>query len=232
VNVPLLHVIATDEVVETPAFLPAAREMIAAGRKRMAIHLRLRRASGRAFHDLARQLSEAAAEAGAWCVVNGRLDVALTSHAQAVQLGSGSLPVNAARRVSGGLAIGASVHSADEARARVREGADYLVAGSVFPTTTHPDRVPAGVALVASCARAGAPVVAIGGIDADNAARVMAAGASGIAVIRACWQAPQPIGAFLQLIEVASAEGDRRQAADRAVPDAGSAAGTQEGSRC
>jgi thiamine-phosphate diphosphorylase len=232
VNVPVLHVIATDEVVETPTFLPVVRELIAAGRDRMAIHLRLRRASGRVFHEIARQLSEAAGEAGAWCVVNGRLDVALTSHAQAVQLGSGGLPVDAARKVGSGLAIGASVHSACEARARAREGADYLVAGSVFATATHPGRVPAGLALVASCADAGVPVVGIGGIDTGNVGRVMEAGAAGIAVIRAVWQARQPTEALLRLIGSASAGSEREQTADPEDPVTGSAAGNQEGSRC
>ena len=231
-NVPLLHVIATDEVAAAPTFLTAVRELIAVGRERLAIHLRLRRASGRTFHELALQLSEAAGEGGAWCVVNDRLDVALTSHAQAVQLGSGGLPVEAARRVSSGLAIGASVHSGGEARTRAREGADYLVAGSVFATATHPGRVPAGLALIRSCADAGAPVVGIGGIDAQNAGRVMAAGASGIAVIRAVWQAPQPTGALVRLLDAAAAEGGRRQAADPVDPEAGSAAGNQEGSGC
>jgi thiamine-phosphate diphosphorylase len=232
VNVPPLHVIATDEVAADPAFLAAARELIAAGQDRMAIHLRLRHASGRFFHDLARQLGEAAGQVGAWCVINGRLDVALTSGARAVQLGSGSLPVASARQISGGLAIGASVHSAAEARARAREGADYLIAGSVFATPTHADRLPAGLALVESCAVTGVPVVGIGGIDSGNADRVIAAGASGIAVIRAVWQAPRPAEELLRLIDVASAEVRRRHSADPGDPEPGSAAGNQEGSRC
>lgn len=231
-NVPLLHVIATDDVVESPVFLPVARELIAAGRDRMAIHLRLRRASGRALHELARRFSEAAAEAGGWCVVNGRVDVALTSHAQAVQLGSGALPVDVARKVSGGLAIGASVHSARAARARAREGADYLVAGSVFATATHPGRTPSGLALVSSCAETGIPVVGIGGINTGNAGQVIEAGASGIAVVRAVWQAAQPLEALLRLIDVAAADADWRQAADPGGPATGSAAGNQEGCRC
>jgi thiamine-phosphate pyrophosphorylase len=205
VNVPLVHVIATDDVVESRTFEPEVRELITVGRDRMAIHLRLRRADGRTFHEIARHLSAAARDVGAWCVVNDRLDVALTSGATAVQLGSAGLPVGAARKISGRLVIGASVHSPDEARARVSEGADYLIAGSVFATATHPDGVPAGPGLVAACAGTGAPVVGIGGIDAGNAERVMAAGASGIAVIRAVWQDAHPTEALLRLIDVVSA---------------------------
>ena len=201
-KVPLLHVIATDEVVEAPAFPPIAEELMEAGGERLALHLRLRRTGGRDFHDLAERLGRTAASAGAWCVVNGRVDVALTAGAQAVQLGWGALPVREVREIWGRrFAIGASVHSADEARARAEEGADFLVAGSVFSTATHPDRAPMGPALVTSCAATGVPVVGIGGIDASNAEQVMAAGAAGVAVIRAVWQAADPVERALRLIE-------------------------------
>ena len=209
-NVPLLHVIATDEVAEAPTFQADAEDLIAAGRDRIAFHLRLRRTSGRDFHDLAARLGGVAADSGAWCVINDRVDVALTAGAQAVQLGRGALPLDAVRRIrETQLAIGASVHSADEARRRATEGADFLVVGSVFSTATHPDRVPAGPALVTSCVEAGLPVVGIGGIDAGNARQVLEAGAVGIAVIRAVWQAENPVEEALRLIDLcAQQEGE------------------------
>ena len=207
---PLLHVIATDEVAKAPTFQADAEDLIAAGRDRIALHLRLRRASGRDFHDLAARLGGVAAGSGAWCVINDRVDVALTAGTQAVQLGWGALPVDAVRRIrEAQLAIGASVHSADEAGRRATEGADFLVAGSVFSTATHPDRVPAGPALVTSCVEAGLPVVGIGGIDAGNARQVLEAGAAGIAVIRAVWQAENPVEEALRLIDLcAQQEGE------------------------
>ena len=209
-NVPLLHVIATDEVAEAPTFQANAEDLIAAGRDRIALHLRLRRTSGRDFHDLAGRLGGVAADSGAWCVINDRVDVALTAGAQAVQLGRGALPVEVVLRLrQTQLAIGASVHSADEARRRATEGADFLVVGSVFSTATHPDRVPAGPALVTSCVEAGVPVVGIGGIDAGNARQVLEAGAAGIAVIRAVWQAENPVEEALRLIDLcAQQEGE------------------------
>ena len=201
-KVPPLHVIATDEVVEARAFRSMAEELMEVGGERLALHLRLRRTDGRNLHNLAERLVRTAASAGAWCVVNGRVDVALTAGAQAVQLGWGALPVREVREISGRrFAIGASVHSADEARARAEEGADFLVVGSVFSTATHPDRAPMGPALVTSCAATGVPVVGIGGIDASNAEQVMAAGAAGVAVIRAVWQAADPVERALRLIE-------------------------------
>lgn len=209
-NVPLLHVIATDDVTEAPTFLADAESLIAAGRDRIALHLRLRRTNGRDFHDLAARLGRAAADSGAWCVINDRVDVALTSGAKAVQLGRGSLPVDAVRTLrEARFTIGASVHSADEARLRAAEGADFLVAGSVFSTATHPDRAPAGPALVTSCVGAGVPVVGIGGIGAGNARQVREAGAAGIAVIRAVWETANPVEAALGLIDLcAQQEGE------------------------
>ena len=202
-NVPLLHVIATDEVAEARSFVANAGNLMAAGRERIALHLRLRRTDGRNLHRLAVSLGNAAAESGAWCVINDRVDVALTSGAQAVQLGRGSLPVNAVHRLrEGRFAIGASVHSVVEALERAAEGADFVVAGSVFSTATHPGRAPAGPALVASCLEAGVPVVGIGGIESGNARQVLKAGACGIAVIRAVWQAENPVQEALRLIEL------------------------------
>ena len=209
-NVPILHVIATDEVAEAPTFLADAGSLVAAGRDRIALHLRLRRTDGRDLHHLAVRLGSAAADSGAWCVINDRVDVALTSGAQAVQLGKGSLPVDAVHRLRDGrFAIGASVHSAGEARRKAAAGADFLVAGSVFSTPTHPDSAPAGSALVTSCLEAGVPVVGIGGIHAGNARQVLKAGASGVAVIRAVWQAANPVEEALRLIELcAQQEGE------------------------
>jgi len=218
VKVPLLHVIATDEVIAAQDFPAIAERLMETGRDRVALHLRLRRTDGRNFHRLAEQLAESAGATGAWCVINGRVDVALTSGARAVQLGVGTLPVSAVRRITGRrLAIGASVHSADEALARVREGADFLVAGAVYSTATHPDRTPAGPALVTSCAGAGVPVLGIGGIDLSNAERVVVAGATGVAVIRAVWQAADPAGAALCLIDMVSRAGSL--AADATLSD-------------
>jgi len=228
VKLPLLHVIATDDVVEATGFDPLAAELVAAGRDTIALHLRLGRAGSRDFCDRAERLAAAARASGAWCAVNGRVDVALVAGAQAVQLGSGALPVEAVRRIAGTrLAIGASVHSAEEGRTRARDGADYLVAGSVFTTATHPNRTPAGPELVTSCGTAGVPVIAIGGVDETNAALAVAAGATGVAVIRAVWQDPDPVGAALRLIEVIRQTAAARQDARKGCRASGTGAGRE-----
>jgi thiamine-phosphate pyrophosphorylase len=198
---PLLHVVATDEVVAAEGFCGRAAVLLEACREDLALHLRLRNADGRTFYHLAAELSGIARETGGWCVINGRVDVALTAGAQAVQLGSGALPVRAVRSLVGdGVAIGVSVHTLDEALAAAAAGADYTIAGAVYPTATHPGRPVACPDLVGACAEAGVPVVGIGGIDEGNAQRVVAAGAVGVAVVRAVWSAPDSVAAAMDLV--------------------------------
>ena len=96
--------------------------------------------------------------------------------------------------------VGRSVHSVDAAVRAEQEGCDYVVAGSVFPTTSHPNGPIAGVKLIEDIARAvNIPVLAIGGINATNARSCIDAGASGIAVISAIMDAEDPRTAAQEL---------------------------------
>ena len=201
-RLPCLHVVTTDEVAESPGYERLAEAMLVAAGERLALHLRLRRADALDLFRVTERLAEVARRTGGWCVVNGRVDVALAAGAQAAQLGAGSLPLPAARSVAGDrLVLGASVHSGVEANDAARSGADYLLVGTVFETATHPDRAPAGTEVVAACAGTGVPVIGIGGIDGRNAGRVLKAGAAGIAVVRAVWSASDPVREALRLIE-------------------------------
>lgn len=209
-NLPPLHIVATDEVAARPGFERLAGDLLRAGGTGLAVHLRVRSAVGRSLFRLARTLSEIARESGGWCVVNGRVDVALTAGAQAVQLGQDALPVGPTRQVLEDRAvIGASVHSVEEGLRRLEEGADYLIAGTVFPSATHPGVPAAGLGLIEACAGLGVPVVGIGGIDRKRAPSVMGAGAAGIAVVRAVWDQAEPLCAASELLEVVSAGTDK-----------------------
>lgn len=141
-------------------------------------------------------------------LVNDRADVALAAGAAGVHLPAAGLPVGVARRLLGPWAlIGRSVHGVEEARRAADEGADYVILGTIFATGSKPGRVPAGLALVAATARAVAlPVIAIGGINQENAAATVAAGAHGIAVMSAILSAPSPAAATAALRAVLGAE--------------------------
>lgn len=198
---PPLHVIVTDEVAARAKFDARAGDLMEACGPRLALHLRLRESSDSAFHRRAAALTRAARDHGTWIVVNGRVDVALAVRAHAVQLGAGALPLTVVRRLAGPeTAIGVSVHSEEEARTAAEGGANYLLLGTIYPTPSHPGRRGAGTALVAACAGFGTPVVAIGGITRERVAPVLAAGASGVAVVRAVWNASRPTRAARDLI--------------------------------
>ena len=128
-------------------------------------------------------------------VINDYVDIALLSEADAVHLGPDDMSVEAARRIAGGLLIGASASSSQAARAAIGVGADYIGCGPAFATPIKTDKVvigPEGVAAVARDVGASAPVFAIGGIDASNLAQLTAAGVYRACVIRAVGDSPEP----------------------------------------
>jgi thiamine-phosphate pyrophosphorylase len=104
--------------------------------------------------------------------------------ADGVHVPGGGNPDAVRARLPGAL-IGASAHSADEAAALLRAGADYVTVSPVFMTASKPGYGPAlGLEALASvAARSPGPVVALGGITPENAAQCIAAGARGVAVM-------------------------------------------------
>ena len=118
-------------------------------------------------------------------VVNDDVEAALRLEADGVHLGRDDH--GAERAHEAGLLLGLSASTTDEAKAGERAGAAYLGAGPVWATPSKPDAdPPIGLeGLREICAAVGIPVVAIGGVDASNAAACIHAGAAGVAVIRA-----------------------------------------------
>jgi thiamine-phosphate diphosphorylase len=166
---------------------------------RGAVHLRAASITGRRLYDLAVELVPFQRTTGAWVVVNDRLDVALASEARGVQLTSRSLSLadalRAIRTTSLGTAVppavGASIHNIDEARdAASQVGLAWLVAGHVFDTPSHDGEPGRGASFLREvCAAVSVPVIAIGGVQPEHVAGLLAQGAYGIAVIRGIWHA-------------------------------------------
>jgi thiamine-phosphate pyrophosphorylase len=131
-------------------------------------------ATGAAFRELDTTL-----------VVNDDVQAAIALGADGVHLGRDDPGAEAA--VAAGLLLGTSASSVDEAKAGEALGAAYIGAGPVWETPTKPDAdSPIGLdGLAVICGAISIPVVAIGGIDAGNAAECIAAGAFGVAVVRA-----------------------------------------------
>ena len=173
---------------------------IAGAGSAVALHARNRTATAAELVVAAAQLVALAAPAEASVFVNGRPDLAAAIGAQGVQLAADDLVPADAKLVLRDGWVGRSVHSVTEAEAAVSEGADYLMAGTVYPTASHPGRSGGGTALVRELATLGVPVIAIGGITAARAAELRDAGAWGVAAISALWHAADPAAAALDLL--------------------------------
>ena len=128
-------------------------------------------------------------------VVNDRLDVAVACEAHGVHLRGDSVPPALARSLAPpGFLIGRSVHELQEAMA-VAPHVDYVIAGTVFPTSSKPGRTEllgvSGLASISAAVRT--PVLAIGGITVEHAGEVSAAGAAGIAAVSLFTDVERPI---------------------------------------
>ena len=130
---------------------------------------------------------------GAVVTAHEDVEAVLAVHAGGVHLPSGGSPEAARTRLPNAL-IGASAHSADEAAALLQAGADYVTVSPVFLTASKPGYGPAlgldGLAHIA--AGAPGPVIALGGITAENAASCLGAGACGIAIMGEVMRSADP----------------------------------------
>jgi thiamine-phosphate pyrophosphorylase len=169
---------------------------------------------------VARTVREQTHAAGVPMVVNDRVDIAAAVDADGVHLGDDDLPVAAAREQLGAEAvIGRSVSTAEAAREAERAGADYLGVGAVYATGSKDDiddeEYDIGLAPVRNIDEAvDIPFVGIGGVTAENAAEVVAAGADGVAVITAVTAAADPTRATRKLGEAVAEGRRRRESAD------------------
>lgn len=146
-------------------------------------------------------------EAGALLVVNDRPDLVEPARADGVHIGQNDGTIAHARAAAGpDVLIGRSTHAPAQLAAAADEGADYAGVGPVHATPTKAGRAPVGLDYVRHAADAARiPWFAIGGIAAENAGEVVAAGAQRIAVVRAIADAADPRAAAAGLLGVLKA---------------------------
>ncbi len=195
--IPRLHLVTDDAVLARPDFLSRAGEVLEAGGDQVALHLRGPRMGGRDLYSLGMALGPGALRSGGLLLVNDRVDVALALGLRGVHLGQRSLTPAVARGLLGPEAVvGLSVHDLGEARVPGTEGASFLVVGSIYATTSHPERVPAGLGRIREIgAMTSLPLLAIGGVTPARVGELTRAGAHGIAVRGGVWDAEDPAGA-------------------------------------
>ena len=166
------------------------------------IQVRERDLEAAALAALVRAVLGAVSGTPARVVVNDRLDVALACGAHGVHLRAESFTVGDARRLAPpGFLVGRSVHTTAEAAAA--GDADYLVAGTVFPTASKPLQVEhlgaSGLRRIVEATRA--PVLAIGGVTADNVGEIARAGAAGVAAT-GLFAAPETIDSVVRSLRL------------------------------
>lgn len=162
------------------------------------VQLREKEASTHDFLQQALLLKSLLRPTGIPLIINDRLDIAMAVDADGVHLGQSDMPWMEARKMLGPAKwIGISVESYEDALKANDMDINYIAYSPVFDTPTKTDTHKAlgleGVQKISAITRH--PSVAIGGIHADNAARVIEAGAGGIAVVSAIMSAPDPCAA-------------------------------------
>jgi thiamine-phosphate pyrophosphorylase len=168
------------------------------------IQLREKGGSTRRMIEVAKSMAAVCRPAGVPLIVNDRIDVAIAADADGVHLGQSDFPIPLARRLLGGYKIiGGSAATLEEAKICLEEGADYVGFGPVYPTSSKEDAGPvSGREVLTQVVKTiPLPIIAIGGITAENVREVMKAGAYGIAVISAVCCQIDPEGATRALRE-------------------------------
>ncbi|MBI5014440.1 MAG: thiamine phosphate synthase [Deltaproteobacteria bacterium] len=198
-----LCVVTADTLVADRTHLDVAVAAVAGGAR--VVQLRDKRRETGELVDLARRMVGVTRPAGAALIVNDRVDVALASGADGVHLGVSDMAVGDARHLLGpGAVIGFSPDTDEQALGAVEAGANYLGVGDLYGTASKTDAgPPVGPGRVTRLrSLTGLPVIGIGGITAERIPQVMAAGASGVAVLGTVAGAPDMEGATRVLAEI------------------------------
>ena len=198
----ILHVL-TDTALQ-PRFTHAelAERAIRGGAD--TIQFRHKQGTTRELMAMARSVGDVCRQSGVTFLVNDRVDIAFAVEAHGAHVGQDDLPVPVARRILGSAKIvGVSAGVPEHALRGEQEGCDYIGFGPVFPTGSKPDAaMPSGIEVLHQvCRSVRVPVIAIGGITADNVEVVIHAGARGVAVISAVCCAVDPEAATRRLLE-------------------------------
>ena len=184
-----LYVI-TPDWRDTVKLLLAAKAALEGGAKVLQYRNKVATSGQRLEHALA--LAALCDKFGAIFIINDHLELALEVDADGLHLGGTDGDLRAARKKLGeGKLLGASCYDRlDLAQAARAAGADHLAFGSIYASPSKPAAVRAPMELFGQARGLGLPLVAIGGITADNASPVIAAGADAVAVISDIFEAP------------------------------------------
>jgi len=194
-----LYLIIDTQALKGRSHIDVASQAIHGGAK--TIQLRDKLQSKRELLPIAQKLSKLCTEHNVLFIMNDYLDLALASDADGLHLGQDDLPIKVARKLLPmDKILGCSTTTVDQAITAESEGADYIAAGSIYPTSSKETARVVGLERLRQIRQAiSLPLVAIGGITKDNTAEVLAAGADSVAVIGAILGAESPEEAAQQI---------------------------------
>lgn len=180
-----LYVCTDRELMSSPTMEESVEQAILGGAG--VIQLRDKNSSGRRMYETALSLKAVTDHYDVPLIINDRVDIAMAVDAAGVHLGQSDMPIAAARRLLGPhKIIGISAAKVQEAMDAEAAGADYLGVGAMFATGTKDNTRPVTKELLMEIRRAvSVPIVAIGGIHADNVTTLRDTGINGVAVVSA-----------------------------------------------
>jgi len=165
------------------------------------IQIREKEATTMEFISVAQSVLAVARPRGVKVIINDRVDVALVVGADGVHVGEEDMPVADVRLIVGwSKIVGVSARSVEQAVRAQKDGADYIGAGAVFPTSTKETSAIGLECLHDICAAVSIPVVAIGGVSASNALSTIDAGCKGVAVVSSLFDNEDPQAAGQEIL--------------------------------
>lgn len=194
--------LVTDKSDDVEKFLKTIEEAIKGGVS--VVQIREKTAETLDFYNLALKVKEITTKYNVPLIINDRVDIALAIDADGVHVGQSDMPCEVTRKLIGtDKILGVSAATITEAKKAQKDGADYIGTGTVFPTATKDDAPSITKQNLKEIVESiDIPVVAIGGINNDNASELTDTGIAGLSVVSAIMSADDPKKASEELLNI------------------------------
>ncbi len=194
--------LVTDNSDDVDKFLNTIEEGIKGGVT--VVQIREKTADTLDFYNLALKVKEITTKYDVPLIINDRVDVALAIDADGVHVGQSDMPCDVTRRLIGpDKILGISAATIEEAKKAENDGADYIGTGAVFPTATKDDAPSVTKEELTEIVKSiNIPVVAIGGINLDNASQLTDTGIAGLSVVSAIMSSDNPKKSSEELLNI------------------------------
>ena len=201
-NLDLSLYLVTDKSDDVERFLSTIEEAIKGGTT--VVQIREKTADTLDFYNLALKVKEITTKYNIPLIINDRVDIALAIDADGVHVGQSDMPCDVTRRLIGeDKILGVSAATVEEAKKAQDDGADYIGTGAVFPTQTKDDADSVTKEELTEIVKSiDIPVVAIGGINLNNASELKGTGIKGLSVVSAIMSSDDPKKSSQELLEI------------------------------